>query len=82
MLYSWISWRHFLKGGSFLYDIPSLCQGDTQNQPVHNSAGFKSRKHLTLRAYNAHNRNISIRQGFFVCLFSGYVKKIKTKPEK
>jgi hypothetical protein len=35
MPYSWISWRHFLKGGSFLCDNSSLCQVDTQNQPVH-----------------------------------------------
>jgi hypothetical protein len=35
MLDSWISWRHFLKGGSFLYDNSSLCQVDTQNQPVY-----------------------------------------------
>jgi hypothetical protein len=34
MPYSWISWRHFLKGGSFLCDNSSLCQVDTQNQPV------------------------------------------------
>jgi hypothetical protein len=33
--YSWISWRHFFKGSSFLYDNPSLCQVDMQNQPVH-----------------------------------------------
>jgi hypothetical protein len=32
MSYSWISWRHFLKGGSFLCDNSSLCQVDTQNQ--------------------------------------------------
>jgi hypothetical protein len=35
MLYGWISWRHFLKGGSFLCDNSSLCQVDTQNQSVH-----------------------------------------------
>jgi hypothetical protein len=35
MPYSWISWRHFFKGGSFLCDKSSLCQVDTQNQPVH-----------------------------------------------
>jgi hypothetical protein len=29
--YRWISWRHFLKGGSFLGDNSSLCQVDTQN---------------------------------------------------
>jgi hypothetical protein len=34
MPYSWISWRHFLKGSSFLCDNSSLCQVDTQNQPV------------------------------------------------
>jgi hypothetical protein len=34
MPYSWISWRCFLKGGSFLCDNSSLCQVDTQNQPV------------------------------------------------
>jgi hypothetical protein len=34
MPYSWISWRLFLKGGSFLCDNFSLCQIDTQNQPV------------------------------------------------
>jgi hypothetical protein len=28
MPYSWISWRHFLKGGSFLSDNSSLCQVD------------------------------------------------------
>jgi hypothetical protein len=33
MLYSWISWRHFLKGGSILCDNSSLCQVDTQSQP-------------------------------------------------
>ena len=31
MPYSWISWSHFLKGGSFLCDNSSLCQVDTQN---------------------------------------------------
>jgi hypothetical protein len=31
---SWISWRHFVKGDIFLCDNPSLCQVDTQNQPV------------------------------------------------
>jgi hypothetical protein len=34
MPYSWISWRPFLKGGSFLCDNSSLCPVDTQNQPV------------------------------------------------
>jgi hypothetical protein len=34
MPYSWISWRYFLKGGSFLCENSSLCQVDTQNQPV------------------------------------------------
>jgi hypothetical protein len=34
MPHSWISWRNFLKGGSFLCDNSSLCQVDTQNQPV------------------------------------------------
>jgi hypothetical protein len=34
MPYSWISWRHFLKGGSCLCDNSSLCQVDTQTQPV------------------------------------------------
>jgi hypothetical protein len=29
MPYSWISWRHFLKGSSFLCDNSSLCQVDT-----------------------------------------------------
>jgi hypothetical protein len=37
MPYSWISWRHFLKGGSLLCDNSSLCQVDTQNQPVHHA---------------------------------------------
>jgi hypothetical protein len=35
MHYSWVSWKHFLKGGSFLCDNSSFCQVDTQNQPVH-----------------------------------------------
>jgi hypothetical protein len=30
MPYSWISWRHFLKGGSFLCDNSSLYQVDTK----------------------------------------------------
>jgi hypothetical protein len=34
MPYSWISWRHLVKGGSFLCDNSSLCQVDTENQPV------------------------------------------------
>jgi hypothetical protein len=34
MPYSWISWRHFLKGGSFLCDNSSLYQVDTEKQPV------------------------------------------------
>jgi hypothetical protein len=34
MPYSWILWRHFLKGSSFLCDSSSLCQVDTQKQPV------------------------------------------------
>jgi hypothetical protein len=35
MLYSWISWRHFLKGGNFLCDSSSSCGKLTQNQSVH-----------------------------------------------
>jgi hypothetical protein len=35
MPYSWISWKHFLNFSSFLCDKSSLCQVDTQNQPVH-----------------------------------------------
>jgi hypothetical protein len=34
MPYSWISWRHFHNWSSFLCDNSSLCQVDTQNQPV------------------------------------------------
>jgi hypothetical protein len=34
MPYSWISWRHFLKGVSFLCDNSSLCQVNPQNQTV------------------------------------------------
>jgi hypothetical protein len=34
MPHSWISWRHFPNGSSFLCDNSSLCQVDTQNQPV------------------------------------------------
>jgi hypothetical protein len=34
MSYIQISWRHFLKGGSFLCDNSILCQVDTQNQTV------------------------------------------------
>lgn len=34
MPYSWISWRHFVQGVSLLFDSTSLCQVDTQNQPV------------------------------------------------
>jgi hypothetical protein len=32
--HSWISWRYFLNWVSFLSDDCSLCQVDTQNQPV------------------------------------------------
>jgi hypothetical protein len=41
MPYSWILWRHFLKGASFLCDNSSLCQVDTQNQPVHCGSEIK-----------------------------------------
>jgi hypothetical protein len=34
MPYSGISWRHFHSGGSYLCDNYSLCQVDTQSQPV------------------------------------------------
>jgi len=40
MPYSWISWRHFLKGGYFLYDNSSLCNVNTQNQPVQSTSGL------------------------------------------
>jgi hypothetical protein len=40
MPHSWISWRHFLKGSPFLCDNSSLCQVDTQNQPVHHMKLF------------------------------------------
>jgi hypothetical protein len=40
MSYSWISWRHFLKGGSFLWNNFSLCQVDTETQPVQASFPF------------------------------------------
>jgi hypothetical protein len=39
MPYSWISWRHFLKGSSFLCDNSSLCQVDKQKQPVQKERG-------------------------------------------
>lgn len=35
MPHSWISWKHFLNGGSFLPDDSSLHQVDTQSQPEH-----------------------------------------------
>jgi hypothetical protein len=35
MPYTWISWRHFLNWSSFLCDDSSLCQVDTQKQPIH-----------------------------------------------
>jgi hypothetical protein len=35
MPHSWISWRHFTNWSSFLCDNSSLCQVDTQNQPLH-----------------------------------------------
>jgi hypothetical protein len=38
MPYSWISWRHLANWSSFLYDNSSLCQVDTQNQPVQHPA--------------------------------------------
>jgi hypothetical protein len=44
MPYSWISWRHFLKGGSFLCDNSSLCQVDTQNQPEQGGKYWEERK--------------------------------------
>jgi hypothetical protein len=34
MPHSWISWRHFPNWSLFLCDNSSLCQVDTQNQPV------------------------------------------------
>ena len=40
MPYSWISWRHLPNWSSFLCDNSSLCEVDTQNQPV-NSGIFK-----------------------------------------
>jgi hypothetical protein len=39
MPYSWVSWRHFLEGGSFLCGNSSLSQVDTPNQPVHDQHG-------------------------------------------
>jgi hypothetical protein len=42
MPYSWISWRQFLKEGSFLWDSSNLCQVDTQNQPVHSASSVMS----------------------------------------
>ena len=41
MPYSWISWRHFLKGGSFICDNSILGQLDPQNQPVHLPNSFQ-----------------------------------------
>lgn len=35
MPHSWISWKYFLKWGSFLSDNSNLCQVDTGNRPVH-----------------------------------------------
>jgi len=43
MPYSWVSWRHFLRGRSFLCVNSSLCQVDTPNQSVHHDiAGWLS----------------------------------------
>ena len=49
MPYSWISWRHFLNWSSFLCDNSSLCQVDTQNQPVQiHIEHSQSRRHVSL----------------------------------
>jgi hypothetical protein len=60
MPHSWISWRHFLKGGSFLCDNSSLCQVDTQNEPVQCSSG-----HIT-------NLNLSHPRTEMILQFSEY----------
>jgi hypothetical protein len=49
MPYSWISWRHFPNWSSFLCDNSSLCQVDTQSQPVH---------HLTTKGHTLNNMHI------------------------
>jgi hypothetical protein len=40
MPHNWISWRHFPNWSSFLCDNSSLCQVDTQNQPVQYFSGI------------------------------------------
>jgi len=47
---SWISCRHFLKGGSSLWDNSSLCQVDTQNQPVQ-LIPCQLEKHITIKPH-------------------------------
>ena len=41
MPYSQISWVYFLNSGSFLSDVSSLCQINTENQPVQKGTPIK-----------------------------------------
>ena len=58
MPYSWISWRHFPNWSSFLCDNSSLCQVDTQNQPVQILKLHRMPITLTTRGNRACNTNI------------------------
>ena len=53
MPYSWISWRTFLKGGSFLCDNSSLCRVDTQNLSGHLSSGAHGLSMVSVTEANA-----------------------------
>ena len=52
MPYSWISGRHFLRGGSFLCENSSLCQVDTQNQSVQPQCMEPSNFYLQLPVFS------------------------------
>jgi hypothetical protein len=71
MPYSWISWRHFLKGGPFPCDNSSLCPVDTQNQPVQEDrfcSSYRLQSIITVNQgrnsrWGARGRNWSRRHG-------------------
>jgi hypothetical protein len=73
MPHSWISWRYFPSWSSFLGDNSSLCQVDTQNQPVHIVLSCLL---LLLCIYPM----VPMWRSFGVCLWCLHISYVQTPP--
>jgi hypothetical protein len=71
MPYSWISWRDFFKGGSFLCDNSSLCQVDTQ--PASTTSIVKNPTILGVRRWNPKDQEFKVALGYIASVRPGQI---------